>query len=54
MIKKHQIALIGVNESYLETLLRDHAPSAIQAMKSVKTDGKYEEVNIIAAEAISE
>ena len=53
MIKEHLIALIDVNDSYLETLLRDHAPSAIQTTKSVKTDSKYEKVNLVAAEAIS-
>ena len=51
MIKEHLIALIDVNDSYLETLLR--APSAIQTTKSVKTDSKYEKVNLVAAEAIS-
>ena len=53
------MALTGVNDSYLKTLLRVHAPSAIQATKSVKTDSKYEEFkggkgkgNILAAKAI--
>ena len=49
--KEHQIALIRVNDSYLKTL-PDHAPSAIQATKRVKTDSKYEEVNLLAAGAI--
>ena len=51
-MKEHQMALSGVNDSYLKTLLCVHAPSAIEAMKRVKTDGKYEEVNLLAAKAI--
>ena len=34
----------------MKTLQRDHAPSPIQATKRVKTDSKYEEVNLVAAE----
>ena len=52
MIKEHGIAVIGVSDSYLKTLLRDHAPSAIQTKKSEKTDKKYEEVNLLVAETI--
>ena len=39
-------------DSHLKTLLRDHATSAIQATKRVKKDSKYEEVNLVATEAI--
>ena len=52
LIKEHSIAFIGVNDSYLKTLLRDYAPSAIQATKRVKTDSKYEEANLLAADTI--
>ena len=40
LIRDNLIAVTGVNDSYLKTLLRDHAPSAIQATKRVKTDRK--------------
>ena len=40
LIKEHWIAVIGVNDSYLKTLLRDHALSAIQTTKTVKADKK--------------
>ena len=33
-------------------MLGDHDPLVIEATKRVKTDSNYEEVNLVAAEAI--
>ena len=63
-IKEHLIAHIGVNDSYLEKLLRDHAVSVIQnvwntnTLKSYRTyfsklgrcTDRFEEVKLLPAE----